>query len=270
MPFVQMHTALQAHHLGWAELTEYQTPPVALHGNRGHVRDLAVGHDHAMLQVIGEVAQARAQHHPDLRHANTPPLQRFGCLVKLLPCAALHRIHVACLYLARVHFAPPLPRIRAQNQHSAASNRPFPLWPYYRTGSEGDTTPLPQTRKHLFSPEVMTYMSSKFSDFLKSSKIDARRVIAISKKLEHLRPEDRAIKLKKRNSKGSDAAKPAEGEAAAKPSKPRSGRPITTRAMASAQAGKVLSGPQKTRMLRAVNALLEQKKKPAVDLKALF
>lgn len=114
-------------------------------------------------------------------------------------------------------------------------------------------------------------MSSKFSDFLKSSKIDARRVIAISKKLEHLRPEDRAIKLKKRDTKSAakESGKPAEGEAAA-PSKPRSGRPITTRAMASAQAGKAISGPQKTRMLRAVNALLEQKKKPAVDLKTLF
>jgi hypothetical protein len=113
-------------------------------------------------------------------------------------------------------------------------------------------------------------MSSKFSDFLKSSKIDARRVIAISKKLEHLRPEDRAIKLKKRNSKGTDAAKPAEGEAAAAPAKPRSGRAITARAIASAVAGKPISGPQKTRVLRAVNAILEQKKKPAVELKALF
>jgi hypothetical protein len=114
-------------------------------------------------------------------------------------------------------------------------------------------------------------MSSKFSDFLKSSKIDARRVIAISKKIEHLRPEDRAIKLKKRNSKpAAGEAKPAEGEAAAAPTKPRSGRAITARAVASATAGKPISGPQKTRLLRAVNAILEQKKKPAVDLKALF
>jgi len=115
-------------------------------------------------------------------------------------------------------------------------------------------------------------MASKFSDFLKQSKIDTRRIIAISIKLEHLRPEDRAIKLKKRNSKGKDAppAAAAEGEAPAKPSKPRSGRPITPRAIASAVSGKPISGPQKTRMLRAVNALLEQKKKPAVELKALF
>jgi hypothetical protein len=115
-------------------------------------------------------------------------------------------------------------------------------------------------------------MSSKFSDFLKSSKIDARRVIAISKKIEHLRPEDRAIKLTKRNSKpaAGEAPKAAEGEAAAGPTKPRSGRPITARAIASAVAGKPISGPQKTRMLRAVNAILEQKKKPAVELKTLF
>jgi hypothetical protein len=37
-----------------------------------------------------------------------------------------------------------------------------------------------------------------------------------------------------------------------------------------ATAGKPVSGPAKTRLLRAVNRLLEQKKQAAVDLKTLF
>ena len=112
---------------------------------------------------------------------------------------------------------------------------------------------------------------SKFADFLKTNKIDARRILSISTKLEHLRPDDRAIRLKKRASAGKDAAaKPTEGEAAAAPAKPRSGRPVTPRALAAASAGKAISGPQKTRLLRAVNHILEQKKKPVADLRKLF
>jgi hypothetical protein len=112
---------------------------------------------------------------------------------------------------------------------------------------------------------------SKFADFLKTNKINTYRLLSISTKLEHLRPEDRAIRLKKRNTpKDAAAAKPAEGEVVAAPPKPRSGRPITPRALAAASAGKAISGPQKTRLLRAVNHILEQKKKPAVDLRQLF
>jgi hypothetical protein len=40
--------------------------------------------------------------------------------------------------------------------------------------------------------------------------------------------------------------------------------------LASVSAGKVVSGAQKTRLLRAVNKILEQRKKDPVDLRALF
>jgi hypothetical protein len=107
---------------------------------------------------------------------------------------------------------------------------------------------------------------SKLADFLASKKIDPRRVLATSRDLEALRPEDRAIKLAKRQAK-----KGAEGGEAAKESrKPRSGRPVTRRAIHAALYGKTISGPTKTRILRAVNALLELKKAEKVDLKALF
>jgi len=107
-------------------------------------------------------------------------------------------------------------------------------------------------------------MSSKFAEFLEKNKIDARRLIAASRKVEQLRPEDRAVKLAKRQAKAGGEKK--EGA----PQKPRSGRPVTPRAITAAQAGKTLTGPAKTRLVRAVNYLLSQKKAEPVELRKLF
>jgi hypothetical protein len=106
---------------------------------------------------------------------------------------------------------------------------------------------------------------SKFSQFLASKKLDARRILAASHQLETLTREDRAIRLAKRQARG------AEGDKKEKDTrKPRSGRPVTQRAMDAAMKGGTLSGPTKTRILKAVNHLLEQKKQEKVELKALF
>ncbi len=104
---------------------------------------------------------------------------------------------------------------------------------------------------------------SKFAELLTSKKIDPRRVRSASHILEALRPEDRAIHLARRQKTEKSADK---GEK----KKPRSGRPITERGMQAALAGHPLSGPQKTRLLRAVNHILEQKKLEPVKLDALF
>ncbi|MGC4094303.1 MAG: hypothetical protein QM756_41620 [Polyangiaceae bacterium] len=95
-------------------------------------------------------------------------------------------------------------------------------------------------------------------------------MIAASRKLELLKPEDRAVKLAKRLAKKNPGTPAAGGEEKAAPKKPRSGRPLTPRALASATNGKALTGPQKTRLVRAVNYVLSQKKKDAVELKTLF
>ena len=50
----------------------------------------------------------------------------------------------------------------------------------------------------------------------------------------------------------------------------RSGRPLTPRALTAATEGKTLTGPQKTRILNAVNHLLEQKKQEKITLDVLF
>lgn len=107
---------------------------------------------------------------------------------------------------------------------------------------------------------------TKFAAFVQSNKLDPRRILATSRSLETLRPEDRAIKLRKRIARSSEG-----GDASAKETrKPRSGRPVTHRALQAAIKGGQLSGPTKTRILRAVNHLLDQKKQALIDLRALF
>ena len=107
---------------------------------------------------------------------------------------------------------------------------------------------------------------SKLAQFLSSKKIDPRRVISASHALETLRPEDREIRLNRRRAKSAEGGEGAPKEAR----KPRSGRPVTHRAMDAALAGKTLSGPTKNRIVRAVNHLLEQKKAEKIDFRALF
>jgi hypothetical protein len=107
---------------------------------------------------------------------------------------------------------------------------------------------------------------SKFAQFLASKKLDQRRLLAVSRRLEGNQPEDRLIRLNKRRARASEGGADAPKETR----KPRSGRPVTPRALEAALTGGTLSGPTKTRILRAVNHLLEQKKQEKVDLKALF
>ena len=108
---------------------------------------------------------------------------------------------------------------------------------------------------------------TKFAEFIASKKLDTRRILAASHKMEQLQPEDRLIKLNKRRARtaeGGDAAATKETR------KPRSGRPVTHRALDAALTGGKLSGPTKTRLLQAVNHLLELKKQEKIELRALF
>src|SRR5689334_13759226 len=108
--------------------------------------------------------------------------------------------------------------------------------------------------------------STKFSEFVASKKLDIRRILTASHKLEKLRPEDKLIKLKKRKAKKGGAEEKAAQEAA----KPRSGRPVTQRAIHAAMAGQSLQGPVKTRIVRAINTLLAQKKQDPIQLRDVF
>jgi hypothetical protein len=103
---------------------------------------------------------------------------------------------------------------------------------------------------------------SKLEDFLASKKIDVRRLIAVSAEIEKLRPSDRATKLKARLAE--NKKRPADAE------KPRSGRPVTAVLLDKINANKSVPGAAKTRVLRAVNAILATKKVDAAQLKDLF
>ncbi len=110
-------------------------------------------------------------------------------------------------------------------------------------------------------------MATKFAEFVAAKKIDVRRIAAASNELERLRPEDRKLRLAKRIAKGGEAS---EVQKEAAKGKARSGRPVTERAMQAALNGVSVGGPVKTRLLKAVNVVLEQKKQPAASLKDLF
>ena len=106
---------------------------------------------------------------------------------------------------------------------------------------------------------------SKLSEYVQKEELDLRRVLAISKARERLRPEDRAIRLaRKRLRRGDQSAK--QGAAP----KPRSGRPVSASLLRRALAGGTISGASKTRITRAVNAVLANKGKKPAQLRDLF
>jgi len=106
--------------------------------------------------------------------------------------------------------------------------------------------------------------ATKLQTFLSENKLNSNRLLAVSHTLETHRKEDRTLKLERRRNKK------AEGGEKKEVAKPRSGRAVTQRALTSALSGGTVSGPTKQRILRAVNYLLEQKKKDKVELKTLF
>ena len=106
---------------------------------------------------------------------------------------------------------------------------------------------------------------SKLQDYLTKNKISVRRLTATSGKLERLTPSDRKIKRARKLAKGGD-----EGSKELATQKPRTGRKLNAATVQRAIAGTAVSGPAKTRVLRAVNAVLTQRKKPEVKLSDLF
>jgi hypothetical protein len=107
---------------------------------------------------------------------------------------------------------------------------------------------------------------SKLSDSLKTHKIDARRIVLASKGLERRSDADLALLAKKAAIKAGKAEK----DDAVLKQKPRSGRPVTLPQIEKAMRGETISGPTKTRLVRAVNAILEGRKKPAIGFRDLF
>jgi hypothetical protein len=108
-------------------------------------------------------------------------------------------------------------------------------------------------------------MATKLETFLTDKKIDSRRVLSVSRDIERLRREDRATRLKLRLARKAEDPKRPEGLA-----KPRSGRPVSKTTMGKALSGKRISPLAQTRILRAVNRILEQRKGKAALATDLF
>ena len=108
---------------------------------------------------------------------------------------------------------------------------------------------------------------SKLNDYFAKEKIDPRRVLIASKKEENLQDEDRAIVLaRKVVAKG----KPTDADKERAEKARRSGRPVSNPTLSRALRGDKISGAARTRITRAVNRILTQRKKPAVASTDLF
>lgn len=112
-------------------------------------------------------------------------------------------------------------------------------------------------------------MATKFAKFLEDNKIIGLRLQAASTKVERRTQEDRAH-LADVARKRALAGRKNAGSVAVDKRKLHSGRPVTARLVDYASLGKPVSGPAKTRLLRAVNRILEQRKQPVVAIKDLF
>ncbi|MCL2626467.1 MAG: hypothetical protein FWD46_06605 [Cystobacterineae bacterium] len=106
-------------------------------------------------------------------------------------------------------------------------------------------------------------------EFIHSKSILPDAIVAVSQKLEATQLKDKKLlqqRVAKRRVKDSASKTYAELDIA----KPRSGRGLSATAVASALNEQPLSIRQRSKMLRAVNALLAKKKEAAVDMKTLF
>lgn len=107
---------------------------------------------------------------------------------------------------------------------------------------------------------------TKFAGYLKENKIDPIRVIVASRAVETLTAADRKIRLEKRRARGKED----EASKAVRAQKPRSGKPISEQTLLRAIKGGDVTGPQKTRIVRAMARVAEQKKLTAPEMSNLF
>jgi hypothetical protein len=112
-------------------------------------------------------------------------------------------------------------------------------------------------------------MSTKFAKFLEESKINQLRLQAASRKVEQRTKEDRAF-LSEVARKRALAGRKEAANAVAEKKKLHSGRVVTPRLISYATLGKSVSGSAKTRLVRAVNRVLEQRKQPQITVRDLF
>ncbi|MCL2178818.1 MAG: hypothetical protein FWC28_04900 [Proteobacteria bacterium] len=105
--------------------------------------------------------------------------------------------------------------------------------------------------------------------FIHSKGILANSIVAVSQKLEATQLKDNNL-LQQRATKRRNKELAPKTYAELNIAKPRSGRGLSAATVASALNEQPLSVRQRSKMLRAVNALLQKNKETAVDMKTLF
>lgn len=106
-----------------------------------------------------------------------------------------------------------------------------------------------------------------FQSFLASNGIKEIQIIRASNRIEANTKPERALRVARAAKRRTQADKK---YAELNIAKPKAGRGISTQHLIAAAADKPLPRKVRSKLLRAVNVLLESKKKPAVDMKALF
>ena len=107
----------------------------------------------------------------------------------------------------------------------------------------------------------------QFSDFLSQAGIDTGRLLRASQRIEGVQDEDRAL-MRKRAEKRRRSAGQSYADAGI--AKPRSGRPLRPGHIEAAMSDQPVPGPVRTKMVRAVNAILQKKGQDPVNAPKLF
>ena len=106
-----------------------------------------------------------------------------------------------------------------------------------------------------------------FSDFLDEKGVSTDRLLQVSRRLESVRSEDRDLMLQRAQLRRGKAGT---SYAEANLAKPRSGRPLRPGHVRAAMDDKPVTAPVRSKMVRAMNLLLEKKGQGKVSAPQLF
>jgi hypothetical protein len=108
---------------------------------------------------------------------------------------------------------------------------------------------------------------SKLSEYLEKQKIDPRRILIASRQIERFTREDYAVRRARQVVK---KGKPTDAQKSLAEKRARSGRPVTRPSLDKALRGERISSTTRSRIVRALNRILSQKKKSEVSASDVF
>lgn len=107
----------------------------------------------------------------------------------------------------------------------------------------------------------------QFADFLSEKGLSPDQILRVSRRIESLRDADRALMRKRALKRRTSAGQSYEE---ANLAKPRSGRPLRPGHLAAATGDQPVPGPVRTKLVRAVNQILQKKGQEPIRHPQLF